>query len=126
MADDLNPTDPISDRGGNEQTTEPVSRRREGLGFLIDWDEAVSSRLAVCSSPNAAWGSARPLMKLLEHSGNDPPWIVGLCIAMATARTGESRLTFFNLLYRTLTEQLFLILLDGVLDCLHMLANVKL
>lgn len=115
MADDLNAT-ATSDGGGNEEATGPVPRWRTLLGCLIAWDQMMTSHLAVCSSSTASWGSARPLMKLLELSGDPYPWIGGVSIAIAMARSAELRLTLFNLLFCTLTKQMFLIVFDGLID----------
>ncbi|XP_009871383.1 PREDICTED: presqualene diphosphate phosphatase, partial [Apaloderma vittatum] len=47
------------------------------LSSLLAIDLWASKRLGVCAGEDSAWGSARPLMKVIEVSGHGIPWLLG-------------------------------------------------
>ncbi|XP_041848205.1 phospholipid phosphatase 6-like [Melanotaenia boesemani] len=57
------------------------------LRFLLAVDLWLSKRLGVCACEGSAWGSIRPLVRLVEFSGHVIPWLIG---AVYTLLRGES------------------------------------
>lgn len=47
------------------------------LRFLLAIDLWLSKRLGVCAFEESAWGSIRPLVRLVEFSGHVIPWLIG-------------------------------------------------
>lgn len=45
--------------------------------FLLAVDLWLSKRLGVCAYEESAWGSIRPLVRLVEFSGHVVPWLIG-------------------------------------------------
>lgn len=45
--------------------------------FLLAVDLWLSKRLGVCACEESAWGSIRPLVRLVEFSGHVVPWLIG-------------------------------------------------
>ncbi|XP_028283636.1 phospholipid phosphatase 6-like [Parambassis ranga] len=57
------------------------------LRFLLAIDLWLSKRLGVCACEESAWGSIRPLVRLVEFSGHVIPWLIG---SVYTLLRGES------------------------------------
>ncbi|KAJ3599712.1 hypothetical protein NHX12_033668 [Muraenolepis orangiensis] len=61
------------------------------LSSLLAVDLWLSKCLGVCASEDSAWGSVRPLMKLVEISGHGVPWLVGTayCVFKSDSTAGQ-------------------------------------
>ncbi|XP_055962862.1 polyisoprenoid diphosphate/phosphate phosphohydrolase PLPP6 [Sorex fumeus] len=84
------------------------------LRALLAVDLGLSKRLGVCAAEGSAWGSARPLMKLLEVSGHGVPWLLGTGYCLARSRSSAGREVLTNLLFALLLD----LLLVGLLKAL--------
>ena len=69
-----------------------------GFFCLIQWDEKITERLAVCSSQSSKWGYARPFMRLLEYSGHGLLWIIGDLVLILILHKVEIQQILMNLL----------------------------
>lgn len=67
------------------------------LDRLVEWDKAVSRRLALCSSAESPWGHLRPLMRLLEYSCHGVPWFVGVVALLLVSHQLEMQQRLLNL-----------------------------
>jgi len=72
------------------------------LRFLLAIDLWLSKRLGVCACEGSAWGSIRPLVRLVELSGHVIPWLIG---AVYTLLRGESMAEQEIMLNLTLGEK---------------------
>jgi len=67
------------------------------LDRLVNWDKAVSRRLALCSSAQSPWGHLRPFMRLLEYSCHGVPWLVGVATLLLMSHQFEMQQRLLNL-----------------------------
>ncbi|KAK7944776.1 hypothetical protein WMY93_000504 [Mugilogobius chulae] len=67
------------------------------LRFLLAIDLWLSKRLGVCSCEEAAWGSIRPLVRLVEFSGHAAPWLCGAVYTLLRVDTAEEQEIMLNL-----------------------------
>ncbi|KAM9720322.1 polyisoprenoid diphosphate/phosphate phosphohydrolase PLPP6-like isoform 1-T2 [Menidia menidia] len=67
------------------------------LRFLLAVDLWLSKRLGVCAREGSAWGSLRPLVRLLELSGHVVPWIVGAVYTLVRVESEAEREVMLNL-----------------------------
>lgn len=68
------------------------------LSSLLAVDLWLSKRLGVCAYEEASWGSARPLMKLVEISGHGIPWLIGAAYCMYKSDSAAGQEVMLNLL----------------------------
>uniref|UniRef100_UPI00358E6382 polyisoprenoid diphosphate/phosphate phosphohydrolase PLPP6-like n=1 Tax=Myxine glutinosa TaxID=7769 RepID=UPI00358E6382 len=73
------------------------------MARLLVWDEALSSRMAVCADQTAPWAAARPLLKALELSGHGIPWLFGAFLGILQG-DAESRIVWGNVLLALLLD----------------------
>ncbi|KFQ56536.1 Presqualene diphosphate phosphatase, partial [Pelecanus crispus] len=85
-----------------------------GIAFssLLAIDLWASKRLGVCAGEGSAWGSARPLMKVIEVSGHGIPWLLGTGYGRCPSECGGKKTLPFLL---THCYCLLALLLDLVL-----------
>ena len=69
------------------------------LSSLLAVDLWASKRLGVCAGEGSAWGSARPLMKVIEVSGHGIPWLLGTCYGLCQSGSSAVREVLLNLLF---------------------------
>lgn len=69
------------------------------LSSLLAIDLWASKRLGVCAGENSAWGSARPLMKVIEVSGHGIPWLLGTFCGLCQSDSSAAREVLLNLLF---------------------------
>lgn len=70
---------------------------RVALSSLLAIDLWMSKRLGVCACEDSSWGSARPLMKLIEISGHGIPWLVGTAYSMYKSDSAAGQEVMLNL-----------------------------
>ncbi|KAK2863916.1 hypothetical protein Q7C36_003070 [Tachysurus vachellii] len=68
------------------------------LSSLLAVDLWLSKRLGVCACEESSWGSARPIMKLVEISGHGIPWIIGAAYCMYKSDSAAGQEVMLNLL----------------------------
>ncbi|XP_060686141.1 polyisoprenoid diphosphate/phosphate phosphohydrolase PLPP6 [Hemiscyllium ocellatum] len=68
------------------------------LRSLLAIDLWLSKRLGVCATEDSAWGSARPIMKLIEVSGHGIPWIGGTLYCLCKSDSTAGHEVLLNLL----------------------------
>lgn len=71
---------------------------RVTLSSLLAVDLWLSKRLGVCAYEEASWGSARPLMKLVEVSGHGIPWLIGSAYCLYKSDSAAGQEVMLNLL----------------------------
>lgn len=69
------------------------------LSSLLAIDLWASKRLGVCAGEGSAWGSARPLMKVIEVSGHGIPWLLGTFYGLCHSDSSAAREVLLNLLF---------------------------
>lgn len=69
------------------------------LSSLLAIDLWASKRLGVCAGEGSAWGSARPLMKVIEISGHGIPWLLGTFYGLCQSDSSAAREVLLNLLF---------------------------
>lgn len=65
--------------------------------FLHSVDEEMTNILAVCASPDSAFGSCRFLCQILEYSCHFIPWIIVALLSMALSLKPKSQELSVNL-----------------------------
>ncbi|XP_015224948.1 PREDICTED: presqualene diphosphate phosphatase-like [Cyprinodon variegatus] len=68
------------------------------LSSLLAIDLWLSKRLSVCAFEDSSWGSARPLMKLIEISGHGIPWLAGAAYCLYKSDSAAGQEVMLNLL----------------------------
>ncbi|XP_067846787.1 polyisoprenoid diphosphate/phosphate phosphohydrolase PLPP6 [Heptranchias perlo] len=68
------------------------------LRSLLAIDLWLSKQLGVCATEGSSWGSARPIMKLIEVSGHGIPWIGGTLYCLYKSDSTAGREVLLNLL----------------------------
>ncbi|XP_072367636.1 polyisoprenoid diphosphate/phosphate phosphohydrolase PLPP6 isoform X2 [Scyliorhinus torazame] len=68
------------------------------LRSLLAIDLWLSKRLGVCATEDSPWGSARPIMKLIEVSGHGIPWIGGTLYCLCKSDSTAGQEVLLNLL----------------------------
>ncbi|XP_027718968.1 phospholipid phosphatase 6 [Vombatus ursinus] len=84
------------------------------LRSLLAIDLWMSKRLGVCAGEKSSWGSARPLMKLLEISGHGVPWLAGTAYCLYRSDSWAGREVLVNLLFALLLDLVLVALLKGL------------
>ncbi|XP_007525793.2 polyisoprenoid diphosphate/phosphate phosphohydrolase PLPP6 [Erinaceus europaeus] len=84
------------------------------LRSLLAIDLWLSKKLGVCAGEGSPWGSARPLMKLLEVSGHGIPWLLGALYGLARSDSWAGREVLMNLLFALLLDLLLVALIKGL------------
>ncbi|XP_061593831.1 polyisoprenoid diphosphate/phosphate phosphohydrolase PLPP6 [Cololabis saira] len=77
---------------------------RVALSSLLAVDLMMSRRLAVCACEDSAWGSMRPLTKLLEVSGHGIPWLAGAAYCLYQSDSAAGQEVLLNLLLGLLLD----------------------
>lgn len=67
------------------------------LRFLLAIDLWLSKRLGVCAFEKSAWGSIRPLVRLVELSGHLFPWLIGTVYTLLRRESVEEQEIMLNL-----------------------------
>ncbi|XP_078263906.1 polyisoprenoid diphosphate/phosphate phosphohydrolase PLPP6 [Rhinoraja longicauda] len=68
------------------------------LRSLLAVDLWLSKSLGVCATDDSPWGSARPIMKLIEVSGHGIPWLAGTVYCLAKSDSPAGQEVLLNLL----------------------------
>ncbi|XP_055498262.1 polyisoprenoid diphosphate/phosphate phosphohydrolase PLPP6 [Leucoraja erinacea] len=68
------------------------------LRSLLAVDLWLSKRLGVCATDDSPWGSARPIMKLIEVSGHGIPWLAGTVYCLVKSDSPAGQEVLLNLL----------------------------
>ncbi|KFP90664.1 Presqualene diphosphate phosphatase, partial [Apaloderma vittatum] len=85
------------------------------LSSLLAIDLWASKRLGVCAGEDSAWGSARPLMKVIEVSGHGIPWLLGtFCGGGAPKKTQPTMLTHCYCLLALLLDLVLVAAVKGL------------
>uniref|UniRef100_A0A8P0S7Z5 Polyisoprenoid diphosphate/phosphate phosphohydrolase PLPP6 n=2 Tax=Canis lupus familiaris TaxID=9615 RepID=A0A8P0S7Z5_CANLF len=84
------------------------------LRSLLAIDLWLSKKLGVCAGERSSWGSARPLMKLLEISGHGIPWLLGTLYCLLRSDSWAGREVLTNLLFALLLDLLLVALIKGL------------
>ncbi|XP_072453493.1 polyisoprenoid diphosphate/phosphate phosphohydrolase PLPP6 [Notamacropus eugenii] len=84
------------------------------LRSLLAIDLWMSKRLGVCAGESSSWGSARPLLKLLEISGHGVPWLAGTAYCLYRSASWAGREVLVNLLFALLLDLGLVALLKGL------------
>nr|XP_004673366.3 phospholipid phosphatase 6 [Jaculus jaculus] len=84
------------------------------LRSLLAIDLWLSKKLGVCAGESSSWGSARPLMKLLEISGHGVPWLLGTLYCLSRSDSWAGREVLMNLLFALLLDLLLVAAMKGL------------
>ncbi|XP_054240216.1 polyisoprenoid diphosphate/phosphate phosphohydrolase PLPP6 [Indicator indicator] len=84
------------------------------LSSLLAIDLWASKRLGVCAGENSAWGSARPLMKVIEVSGHGIPWLLGTFCGLCQSDSSAAREVLLNLLFALLLDLVLVAVVKGL------------
>uniref|UniRef100_G3SN04 Polyisoprenoid diphosphate/phosphate phosphohydrolase PLPP6 n=1 Tax=Loxodonta africana TaxID=9785 RepID=G3SN04_LOXAF len=84
------------------------------LRSLLAIDLWLSKKLGVCARERSAWGSVRPLMKLLEISGHGIPFLLGTLYCLSRSDSWAGREVLMNLLFALLLDLLLVALIKGL------------
>ncbi|XP_004079115.1 phospholipid phosphatase 6-like isoform X2 [Oryzias latipes] len=76
--------------------------------FLLAVDLWLSKRLGVCACEESAWGSIRPLVRLVEFSGHVVPWLIGTVYTLLCRESVVEQEIMLNL-FLALTLDLLLV-----------------
>ncbi|XP_077464245.1 polyisoprenoid diphosphate/phosphate phosphohydrolase PLPP6 [Stigmatopora argus] len=71
---------------------------RVALSSLLAIDLWLSKTLGVCAREDSSWGSARPLMKIIEVSGHGIPWLAGTAYSLYKSDSAAGQEVMLNLL----------------------------
>jgi len=82
----------VSDNGGRQLV------KRSLAGSIIDMDDTLTKRLAICANCDSTFGFMRPAMMLLELSAHGVPWILGCVLAVFVSHQIKTQEKFINLL----------------------------
>lgn len=74
------------------------------LRSLLAIDLWLSKKMGVCAREGSSWGSARPLMKLVEISGHGIPWIGVTLYCLYKSDSSAGREVILNLLFGKLPK----------------------
>ncbi|NXE95937.1 PLPP6 phosphatase, partial [Menura novaehollandiae] len=84
------------------------------LSSLLAIDLWASKRLGVCAGEGSAWGSARPLMKVIEVSGHGIPWLLGTFYGLCQSDSLAAREVLLNLLFALLLDLVMVAVVKGL------------
>ncbi|XP_015264312.1 PREDICTED: presqualene diphosphate phosphatase-like [Gekko japonicus] len=84
------------------------------LRSLLAIDLWASKRLGVCAGENSSWGSARPLMKVIEISGHGIPWLAGTLYGLCRSGSSAGREVLINLLFALVLDLVLVALVKGL------------
>ncbi|CAM5160770.1 phospholipid phosphatase 6 [Chelonia mydas] len=84
------------------------------LRSLLAADLRVSRRLGVCAGERSAWGSARPLLRLLEVSGHGVPWLAGTLYGLGRSESPAGREVLLNLLFALVLDLVLVAVVKGL------------
>ncbi|XP_053325282.1 polyisoprenoid diphosphate/phosphate phosphohydrolase PLPP6 [Spea bombifrons] len=84
------------------------------LRSLLAVDLWLSKKLGVCAREGSSWGSARPMMKLIEISGHGIPWIAGTIYYLYTSDSYAVREVILNLLFALLLDIILVGVVKGI------------
>ncbi|XP_056149700.1 polyisoprenoid diphosphate/phosphate phosphohydrolase PLPP6-like [Lampris incognitus] len=76
------------------------------LRFLLAIDLWLSKRLGMCANEESAWGSIRPLVRLVELSGHAMPWFIGTLYSLLCGETVMEQEIMLNLALALLLDLL--------------------
>uniref|UniRef100_A0A8C3F8J8 Polyisoprenoid diphosphate/phosphate phosphohydrolase PLPP6 n=1 Tax=Chrysemys picta bellii TaxID=8478 RepID=A0A8C3F8J8_CHRPI len=84
------------------------------LRSLLAADLRFSRQLGVCAGERSAWGSARPLLRLLEVSGHGVPWLAGTLYGLGRSESPAGREVLLNLLFALLLDLVLVAVVKGL------------
>ncbi|XP_068546417.1 polyisoprenoid diphosphate/phosphate phosphohydrolase PLPP6 [Anas acuta] len=84
------------------------------LSSLLAVDLWASKRLGVCAGEASAWGSARPLLKVVEVSGHGIPWLLGTFYGLCQSDSSAAREVLLNLLFALLLDLVLVAVVKGI------------
>uniref|UniRef100_A0A8C5QF97 Polyisoprenoid diphosphate/phosphate phosphohydrolase PLPP6 n=1 Tax=Leptobrachium leishanense TaxID=445787 RepID=A0A8C5QF97_9ANUR len=84
------------------------------LKSLLAIDLWLTKKLGVCAREGSSWGSARPLMKLVEISGHGIPWIGGTIYCFYKSDSNAGREVILNLLFALFLDLLLVAIVKGI------------
>uniref|UniRef100_A0A8C9NR53 Polyisoprenoid diphosphate/phosphate phosphohydrolase PLPP6 n=1 Tax=Serinus canaria TaxID=9135 RepID=A0A8C9NR53_SERCA len=110
---------------GTSSRSPPASCRADPSGHLpscitpfqsslLAIDLWASKRLGVCAGEGSAWGSARPLMKVIEVSGHGIPWLLGTFYGLCHSDSSAAREVLLNLLFALLLDLVMVAVVKGL------------
>ncbi|XP_063283587.1 polyisoprenoid diphosphate/phosphate phosphohydrolase PLPP6 [Pelobates fuscus] len=84
------------------------------LRSLLAVDLWLTKKIGVCARDGSSWGSARPMMKLIEISGHGIPWIVGTIYCLYKSDSYAGREVILNLLFALLLDLILVGIVKGI------------
>ncbi|XP_077308764.1 polyisoprenoid diphosphate/phosphate phosphohydrolase PLPP6 [Lithobates pipiens] len=84
------------------------------LRSLLAIDLWLSKKMGVCARDGSSWGSARPLMKLVEISGHGIPWICCTIYCLYKSDSSAGREVILNLLFALLLDIILVGVVKGI------------
>lgn len=87
---------------------------RVALSSLLAIDLWLSKRLGVCACEDSSWGSARPLMKLIEISGHGIPWLAGTAYCLYKSDSAAGQEVMLNLFMGLLLDVFLVAIVKAV------------
>ncbi|XP_075038781.1 polyisoprenoid diphosphate/phosphate phosphohydrolase PLPP6 isoform X2 [Mixophyes fleayi] len=84
------------------------------LRSLLAIDLWLSKKMGVCARDGSSWGSARPMMKLVEISGHGIPWIFGTLYCLYKSDSSAGQEVILNLLFALLLDIILVGVVKGI------------
>ncbi|XP_068096269.1 polyisoprenoid diphosphate/phosphate phosphohydrolase PLPP6 [Hyperolius riggenbachi] len=84
------------------------------LRSLLAVDLWLSKKMGVCAREESSWGSARPLMKLIEITGHGIPWISISLYCFYKSDSSAGREVILNLLFALLLDLVLVGIVKGL------------
>ncbi|MEE6496171.1 hypothetical protein FKM82_002246 [Ascaphus truei] len=84
------------------------------LRSLLAVDLWLSKKIGVCARDRSSWGSARPMMKLVEITGHGIPWIAGTLYCLYKSDSAAGREVILNLLFALLLDIVLVGIVKGI------------
>lgn len=84
------------------------------LRSLLAIDLWLSKTMGVCARDGSSWGSARPLMKMVEITGHGIPWIAGTLYCLYRSDSSAGQEVVLNLLFALLLDIVLVGIVKGI------------
>ncbi|KAG8436517.1 hypothetical protein GDO86_007573 [Hymenochirus boettgeri] len=84
------------------------------MSSLLAVDLWLTKKMGVCAKDGSSWGTARPMMKLIEISGHGIPWIAGTLYCLYKSDSSAGREVNLNLLFALLLDLILVGIVKGI------------
>uniref|UniRef100_A0A452I6F4 Polyisoprenoid diphosphate/phosphate phosphohydrolase PLPP6 n=1 Tax=Gopherus agassizii TaxID=38772 RepID=A0A452I6F4_9SAUR len=107
-------TSPAGSPAGRAAPVPSPSCAAVAFRSLLAADLRFSRQLGVCAGERSAWGSARPLLRLLEVSGHGVPWLAGTLYGLGRSESPAGREVLLNLLFALVLDLVLVAMVKGL------------